>query len=184
MFPVSLLKYRRCSHLYWLSVLSLIAVLGFGPGRYFSAAARTGQYTLDMPIYGQISYQEMVRQAESLMSRTIASEFRNDPALTNIEVVVLGERNGEIVPILAATVSRTQWQEIPQVSAWTEYYGASYALLQRHGEEQDATAVASARSTARRGRNLSSSEQAQVDRALDEGRLTGDVAQAYLADLD
>ncbi|ASC72461.1 hypothetical protein XM38_034180 [Halomicronema hongdechloris C2206] len=143
-----------------------------------------GRYTIDLPIYGRVNYQEMIRQAESLVGQTISSEFRKDPALTDIEVVVLGERNGEIVPILAATVSRTQWQETPQVSAWTEYYGASHALLQRHEEGQEGAAVASVRSAAGRGRNLSSSEQAQVDRALDEGRLTGDVAQAYLPDLD
>ena len=93
---------------------------------------------------------------------------------------MLGNRNGDVIPVLTTTVSRTQWQENPQVSAWTQYNGVAYALIQRH-DGQPPTQVAtspSRRSTTVASRGIST----QFDRQFDSGRLSGRTVQSY-ADL-
>jgi hypothetical protein len=66
------------------------------------------------------------------------------------------------------------------VSVWTEYYNASYALLQRY-EGQPTETMARASNRATRANRM---PIAQIDRAFDEGRLTGTAAQEYLDELD
>ncbi|MBW4650700.1 MAG: hypothetical protein KME06_18720 [Kastovskya adunca ATA6-11-RM4] len=133
-----------------------------------------------MPLYGQIIYGDLITEAELLVSRVINGQFTQSADTSTVQVVVMGNRNGEVIPILTTTVSRTQWQKTPQVRAWTEYYMNSYALIQRHEVRQVATvAAAPVRSTATNNR-----EQTLIDTAFDEGRLTGKAAQKYLDDLD
>ncbi len=134
---------------------------------------------MDLPIYSRTSSDHLLTQAESMAEQEINQYFNSDPGLAEIEVVVLGNRNGDVIPILTATVSRTQWQENPQVSAWSKYYTA-YTLLRRH-DRQPPTQVAATpahRSTAVVSRSIS----IQFDRQFDAGRLNGRTVQAY-ADL-
>lgn len=153
------------------------------------AWAETREMIVDMPVYGQSVSNDLVTQAELLAEDTISQQFRQDPDLTAIRVVIVGDRNGEVIPILTTTVTRSQWQEEPQVSSWAGYYSASYALLQRHNEPVDNTPVASA-STRSDGGLVStysggaSTQQAEIDRAFDEGRLTGAEIQYFLDDID
>ena len=137
---------------------------------------------IDIPLYGQVVQSDLVAQAETLAEAEISRQFSRNGGVSEIQVVVLGDRNGETVPILTATVSRTQWQENPQVDAWTQYYSNSYALLRRHedGSSNEADVAVAARRSA--GNRLPPSV---IDRAYDEGRLSGEAVQReYLADLD
>lgn len=132
-----------------------------------------------MPLYNRTSSDDLISQAESMAEQEINQYFNADPELTGIEVVVLGSRNGDVIPILTTTVSRSQWQENPQVSAWSKYYTA-YALLRRH-DRQPPTQVAAAPS--RRSASVASrSLSIRFDRQFDSGRLSGQTVQAY-ADL-
>ncbi len=136
-----------------------------------------GAVLLEMPIYSQTSSDDLYGQAESMVSQEINRHFNANPDHTEIEVVVLGSRNGDIVPILTTTVSRTQWQENSQVSTWTKYYSA-HALIQRHNAPQP-TQVATRRprrSTAVASRGISG----QFDRQLDAGRLDSRTVQSYV----
>lgn len=136
---------------------------------------------INMPVYGQVAYSDLVVEAEALANDAVSRQFSQNPGLSTVRVVVLGNRNGEMIPVLETAVSREQWQTNPQVGAWARYY-ASYGLIQRHGGgEQVAIAPAnSSGSTSSAAQNRS----AQIDEALDEGRLTGRAAQDYLSDLD
>ncbi len=96
---------------------------------------------------------------------------------------MVADRNGEYIPILMTRVSRTQWQATPSVSAWTSYFNAAYALLQRH-DSQDVVLANAATAASASGYSGSFQTQTQIDRALDEGRLTGPAAQQVLSDLD
>ena len=150
------------------------SVVGFSK----SALANTSTpVLLDMPIYSRISSDDLVSQAESMVSQEIDRYFGANPDLTEIEVVVLGSRNGDIIPILTTIVSQSQWQDNPQVSAWTEYY-SSYALIRRHDNTQPAQVAASPsrRSTTVASRDLS----AQFDQQFDSGRLNGRLVQSYV----
>ena len=142
-------------------------------------ASSDGPVLLDMPIYNQTSSDDLLSRAESMVSQEINRYFESDPGLAEIEIVVLGSRNGDVIPILATTVSRAQWQDNPQVSAWTKYYSA-YALIRRH-DRQPTQQVAAAPS--RRSRSVASgSFAAQFDRQFDSAQLSGRIVQAY-ADL-
>lgn len=151
-------------------------------GAYRPGLAEPGTIVIDMPVYGQVTHGDLVSQAESLAEAAINRQFGQNSELLKVEVFVLGDRNGETVPILTVTVSRTQWQENPQVDAWTEYYSNSYALLRLHEEglgNEESVAVASQRPAASR------TSSSLIDQAYDEGRLPGEVIQReYLADLD
>lgn len=163
-------------------------------GTHRPAYAETQSIVIEMPVYGQVISSNLTAEAESLVSSAINNQFGQNSALTTVQVVVVIHRNGEIIPVLTTTASRGQWQENPQVQAWTSYYGASYALLQRH--EQDARIATSlplpgsspVRPTAVSNPEASFQIQidraAQIDNAFDSGTLTGQSAQNYLSDLD
>jgi hypothetical protein len=162
---------------FFLVAWSVLTVGGF----YQTAYADTEKIVLEIPVYGQISYDDyddLIAQAESWVSQAIVRQFNQSTDFSAIKVVVLGRRNDDIIPILSTTVSRTQWQEKPQVGAWTHYY-ASYALLQHHNLE--AERVASSPTTS--GINAQN-RAAAIDRAFDEGSLTGKAAQEFLNNLD
>lgn len=147
---------------------------------YRPARAEAESIVVDMSVYGQVEYGDFFRRAEAMAGDEISRQFSQNPNLSEVQVVVVGDRDGEIVPILTTTVSRAQWQETPRVSAWTEYYNASHALLQRH-EERSTAVVARASGGGTRSAGIPA---AQIDRALDEGRLSGEAAQEYLPELD
>lgn len=146
---------------------------------YRPVRADAESIVVDMSVYGQVEYGDFFSRAEAMANDEVSRQFSQNPDLSEIQVVVVGDRDGEIVPILTTTVSRAQWQKTPRVSVWTQYYNASYALLQRREERRTETARVPGRAT--RGERA---PIAQIDRALDEGRLSGAAAQEYLAELD
>lgn len=153
-------------------------VAGFLGGSYRPAHAEVQDVVIDMPVYGQTFYSDLISRAELMVGDVINRQFSQNADLSTIQVMVMGDRNGEIIPILTTTVSRVQWQENPQVSVWTRY-STSYALLQRH-EQAETVALAPVRST-----DMSDWQRSfQIDEAFDSGRLTGEEAQEYLSDLD
>lgn len=134
---------------------------------------------LEMPIYNRTSSDDLLSRAESMVRQEISQHFSSNPGSTEVEVIVLGSRNGDVIPVLATTVSRAQWQENPQVRAWSKYYSA-YALIQRHDQQQPTQVAAS---PARRSTIVASRATAtQFDLQLDAGQLNGRTVQAY-ADL-
>lgn len=133
---------------------------------------------LDLPLYSEIAQSDLLAQAESMVANAIADEFARDPGLMSIEVTVLGNRNGDVIPVMLTSVSRTDWQANPQVGAWSDYY-QSYALFQRHDTPlAKPVAAAPRRTTARPDISV------QFDRAYDSGRLTGQAIQANVDIVD
>jgi hypothetical protein len=134
-----------------------------------------------MPIYRQINHGLLVIEAEQLAAREIDRQFNQDVALTAISVAVIGTRNGEVIPVLAVNVTRSDWLNQPQIGTWARYYGESDVLWQRH---QDRIAIATLPSNSVASVNNRLSQRA-IDQAYDEGRLPPDLVQRYyLTDLD
>lgn len=75
------------------------------------------------------SYQALIEQAESWAGKLIEQAFTQNSSLTEVAVSIIGERNGQEVPLLTAKVSRANWQENPQTRSWTQYYSSSAVLL-------------------------------------------------------
>jgi hypothetical protein len=95
------------------------------------------QRIVEVSVRQEMTQRDLLDAAEDLARQTIANSFRQDPALTDIEVLVLGNGNGEIIPILSTSVSRSQWQSDPEISLWSRYFTEStHALLQRDPPEQ------------------------------------------------
>lgn len=162
--------------------IALAFMFSFLSGSYQPARAEDERIVIDMPVYGQVDHRNLVRQAESLLAEAINRQFSQNASLSTLQVEVMGDRNGEIIPVLTVTVSRAQWQANPQVSAWSRYYNASYALLQRH-EAAETVAVAPVGSAGRTA-DPEIQDRFWIDEAFDSGRLTGATAQDYLSDLD
>lgn len=163
-----------------LFLITAVAFFWFLYDSYQPVRAEKESIIVDMPMHSLVGYEDFFRRAEARVFDEISDQFRQKPALSEIEVVVVGNRHGEIVPILSTTVSRTQWQKTPGVSLRTKYYNASYALLQRYeGSPPETVAKTPARTT-----RAAQSAIAEIDRAFDEGRLTGTMAQEYLNKLD
>ncbi len=161
---------------------------------------RTRRLVLELPLHGQSQPEDMMRQAESLVQQTLAQQFQSSLGQTTgssvqtverVQLMVLGNRNGTVLPLVSVTVSRAQWQQHPQAKAWLQYY-ASQSLL--HPPAQPLT-VAIAPSDARftgqpsgvgRGGAIGTSltRTATIHQAFDNGQLTGTAAQDYLNDLD
>lgn len=139
------------------------------------AHANPPVFSIDLPVYGQPLYRDLITQAEDLVNREIGQQFRQNRSLTELQVVVLSNHNGNIIPLLRTTVSRNQWLANPQVRVWTRYYGEAYALLQPHALNESAASHTEASTTP------SNSTNSQL---LDEPIPTGAAAQDKLSQLD
>ena len=105
---------------------SLLAILLSNPA---VAWAEEKQITYMLSSQSDRSYKALTQQAESLAEKLIEQAFAQKPQLIEVAVSIIGERNGQEVPLLATKVSRANWQANPQIQAWTQYFSASAVLL-------------------------------------------------------
>lgn len=74
--------------------------------------------------YGRL-LEQAVTTANGVISTTFANNLNADP----IELTVLINRNGQLLPLLMAAVSRDQWQQQPNVQNWARYSDSVRILL-------------------------------------------------------
>ncbi|MEB3211575.1 MAG: hypothetical protein VKL39_09470 [Leptolyngbyaceae bacterium] len=151
-------------------------------GAYQPLRAETELIVIDIPLSERVSSFELVSSSEQRIANEITQLFRQSSGVDTVQVSVLTHRNGEVIPLMTTVVSRSQWQQLPQVSAWTRYNNPQ-ALLERHDQER-VVALSPTRPGGSRGIGLQDTAIAQLDRDLDEGRLSGAAAQRNLSDLD
>ncbi|MGD1909177.1 MAG: hypothetical protein ACFB0C_24745 [Leptolyngbyaceae cyanobacterium] len=103
----------------------------------------TDRHTVEISVEGAITQGALLDAAEGRARQIIVNAFAQQPEVNQVEVVVLGDRHGEIAPILTTTVTRNQWQSRPEVSHWSRYFTeGTHALLQRHDEAEPEIAAA------------------------------------------
>lgn len=107
-------------------ISSFMAILLSNPAIAW-AEGRQLTYTLDTQ--GGHSYQAVMQQAGSLAQKLIEQEFTQNSQTQEVEVVIVGERNGQEVPLLSAKVSHSNWRENPRIQSWTQYFSDSAVLL-------------------------------------------------------
>jgi hypothetical protein len=103
----------------------------------FSSLATTISIALAEPIErtftlnsdGNESFETLLQQAEDLVKTSIEQEFAENPNASEISITVLGETQGQIVPLLRSTVSRSQWQNNSRMARWTKYFVSSSGVL-------------------------------------------------------
>ena len=78
---------------------------------------------------GNETYSQFLERANSLAKNTIEQRFKTDRELDALNVVVVGENNGAIAPLLAVKVNRDNWQANPNVQKWSNEFPFSQSLL-------------------------------------------------------
>ena len=107
---------------------SILATVFFAASISVSLAETKESYlTLDSD--GSQSYASLVQQAEDLVKESIARSFQENPALTEVTVIVTADRRRQFVPVLRSRVSRSQWQKNSRIEQWTRYFADAKLLL-------------------------------------------------------
>lgn len=75
------------------------------------------------------SFANLMRQAESIATKSIDREFNRLSIVKEVKVTISGERNGQEVPLLFTNVTRLNWQAQPKVQLWTNYFTKGAILL-------------------------------------------------------
>lgn len=75
------------------------------------------------------SFATLMQQAEFLATSFVEQGFAEDTSITEVSVNILGERNGQQVPLLVSRVARSDWQGQPEIRPWTRYFRTSAVLL-------------------------------------------------------
>lgn len=112
----------------WIFVGTLSFLVGLGTS-IPAANAEINQLNFLLTSYNIQDFESLIQQAESIAKTSIEQEFTNNPNLTEISVMILGQRNGQVVPLLSSTVSRSDWQKEPRIYKWSRYFVSSEVLL-------------------------------------------------------
>ena len=88
----------------WTTILGIISFLISVP----SALAQSKESNLLLKLNTNQSFEKILEQAEDLEQLSIVEEFRTNPETREISLLVSGENNGQIVPLLRSKVSRSQ----------------------------------------------------------------------------
>ena len=130
---------RHYSIMCALSILSSLGVLAppvwaqtrqidFTPSSD-NQTAGTRQIDFTLRAESNQTFTALMQQAEVLAKSLIERGFAESPSITELSVNILGERNGQEVPLLFSRVSRFNWQKQPSIRQWTRYLGTSAELL-------------------------------------------------------
>lgn len=92
------------------------------------AYAESKRVDLLLNTQGSTTFEALIQQAESAARDSIVRSFV-DPAATEVLVKILGEREGQVSPLLYVSVSRADWQQNSSIQAWARYFNGSTLLL-------------------------------------------------------
>ncbi|MEG5053869.1 MULTISPECIES: hypothetical protein [unclassified Microcoleus] len=105
-----------------LAIISLTASISIG-------LAETKERYLTLDSDGSQSFASLVQQAEDLAKESIAREFQENPALTEVTIIITADRSRQRVPVLRSRVSRHDWQKDARIEQWTRYFADAQLLL-------------------------------------------------------
>jgi hypothetical protein len=93
------------------------------------ATAESVERNLILNSDGSESFETLLRQAQDLAKDLIQEEFAQNPEVTEVSILVSGEHQGQIVPLLRSQVSRSQWQQDSRMPRWTRYFANNSRVL-------------------------------------------------------
>lgn len=141
---------------------------------------------IEIPLPANADARKVLRQAELMVSNILDQQFGQNPDVSSLEVVILGNRDGAIVPMLTTIATREEWAANPQVDRWTAY-NSSFARLFYQPRPADvviARAPQPQGSPRTRRTRLPQQSVVQIERAYDAGRLSPRQLDTYLDLLD
>ncbi len=95
----------------------------------FPAFAETKILNISLKTDENRSFTNLIQQAELTATNLINQEFERKLKVTEVGIIVSGERNGQEVPLLSTKVSRANWQAEPKIQSWTNYFTKAAILL-------------------------------------------------------
>ncbi|MCL1466678.1 hypothetical protein [Argonema galeatum] len=121
----------------WLARLSIVVLFGFTGGLYLVqegiepqiAQAYIQRINISLDRQPNESYDTIIRRAESVARSAVQRSFDSDILVTDAYIVVTGQNNGLMTPIMSITVSRSQWSNRPDIQRWARYYPNTRSLL-------------------------------------------------------
>ncbi|GAB4196271.1 MAG: hypothetical protein Fur006_43590 [Coleofasciculaceae cyanobacterium] len=111
--------------LFW----SIILVLSSLACTISIALAESVERNLILNSDGSESFETLLRQAQDLAQDLIEEEFAQNLDVNEVSIVISGEHQGQIVPLLRSQVSRSQWQQDSRMPRWTRYFANNSRVL-------------------------------------------------------
>jgi hypothetical protein len=74
-------------------------------------------------------FRDLLTRAEIIAQEEIERTFNADIVVSDISLVVMGENQGLMTPLLSVDVRRDRWRRIPELSEWVRYYSNAEELL-------------------------------------------------------
>jgi hypothetical protein len=121
---------------------SLGALVALSMALSAPAWAEPKQISILLSSQGSQEFESLIQQAESVAGNFIQQVFAESPEITEVSVTIVGEHNGQQVPLLSSNVSRSNWQTKPNVQVWSRYFGTAESLLGFVKPQQAAATVA------------------------------------------
>lgn len=122
---------------------SLGAVVALSMAVSTPAWAEPKQISILLSSQGNQDFETLMQQAEWVAGNLIQQAFAESPEITEVSVTIVGEHNGQQVPLLFSNVSRSNWQTKPNVQVWSRYFGTAESLLGFVKPQEPAATVAS-----------------------------------------
>lgn len=94
-----------------------------------SAQAYTARVDVSLARELEESYESFLRRAEAVARAATQRSFDGDILVTDVRVMVLGQNDGAIAPVLLLEVSRQSWRSRPDPQQWATYLPDAPALL-------------------------------------------------------
>ncbi|WP_009634188.1 hypothetical protein [Synechocystis sp. PCC 7509] len=109
----------------WLLGFGIVLLLPLS----YPAFAETKLVSVSLKTEKNQNFNNLMQEAELTAINLIDREFNRSSNISEIRIIVSGERNGQEAPLLSAKVSRTDWQTQPKIQSWTKYYPKTGILL-------------------------------------------------------
>jgi hypothetical protein len=116
---------------------SLSVVLGFSAVGWLTlnitnprtVQAYTSRLDVTLTRFPNESFSGFLRRAETIARAATQRSFDRDILITEVAVMVLGEHQGIISPVLLLQVTRPNWKNSPDPQQWSTYFMNSESFL-------------------------------------------------------
>lgn len=135
----SILSYTLNQSWEWVAqktpTATLLVLLGLGGGWITEvivpqiALADTERLEISLERQPNETYQTMLSRAEAAAAIAVQQSFNQDILPTNVSVMIIGQNQGAIAPVLSMDVNREQWLSNPDIQRWVTYFTAARSLL-------------------------------------------------------
>jgi hypothetical protein len=130
-------KFRQAWAIPKLFSLSGLVSLSLGCGGWFTVAlvdspvaiAQISQIPLTLSREPDETYPNFVQRATTLVTTRLKNDFSKNSSLNELRIVVIGQNNGNIAPVLSVNMSRQQWLNNPNPQSLINYFADSEFLL-------------------------------------------------------